>query len=133
MTVKNNTSVNQTPQLYVITANSGFFESIRGSSRIIKGVLSEQDIIQAPLAPMVVRSELDRIVGGFSFGSLSNMLSKARDIYSMTKPVVSAVKNLMPESGAMGKVKSALDTVGYGTGGGTGGAKSKKSLSQRLM
>jgi len=130
ITVKNTSDVAQTPQLYVITANSGFFESIRGSSRIIKGVLSEQDIISAPLAPMGVRSELDRMVGGFSFSALGNILSKAKDIYSSTKPLVSAVKGLLPESGFLGKVKSGLDTVGYGTGGGTGG---KKSLASRLM
>jgi len=131
LTVKNTSDIAQIPQLYVITANSGFFESIRGSSRIIKGVLSEQDIISAPLAPMGVRSELDRMVGGFSFASLGNILSKAKDIYSSTKPLVSAVKGLLPESGFLGSVKSGLDTVGYGTGGGTGGKK--KSLASRLM
>lgn len=52
------------PQIYVITANSGFFESIRGSSRIIKGVLSEQDIIAAPLAPAGTREGLKRMIGG---------------------------------------------------------------------
>jgi len=52
------------PQIYVITANSGFFESIRGSSRIIKGVLSEQDIIAAPLAPAGTLAGLARMVGG---------------------------------------------------------------------
>jgi hypothetical protein len=52
------------PQIYVITANSGFFESIRGSSRIIKGVLSEQDIIAAPLSPAGTREGLARMIGG---------------------------------------------------------------------
>jgi len=52
------------PQIYVVTANSGFFESIRGSSRIIKGVLSEQDIIGAPLAPAGTRGGLARMIGG---------------------------------------------------------------------
>jgi hypothetical protein len=135
LTVRNNTEQTQTPTLVVIAANSGFFESIRGSSRIIKGVLSEQDIISAPLAPMGVRSELDRMVGGFSFSALGNILSKAKDIYASTKPIVSAVKGFLPESGFLGKVKSGLDTVGYGTGGamgcGTGGRK--KSLASRLM
>jgi hypothetical protein len=143
LTVFNNTEVTQRPQLFVISVNSGFFESIRGSSRIIKGVLSEQDIISAPLAPMGVRSELERMVGGFSFSALGNILSKAKDIYSSTKPIVSAVKGFLPDSGFLGKVKSGLDTVGYGTGGamgcgtgagtgaGTGGRK--KSLASRLM
>jgi hypothetical protein len=134
LTVKNTSDINQTPQLYVITANSGFFESIRGSSRIIKGVLSEQDIISAPLAPMGVRSELDRMVGGFSFSALGNILSKAKDIYSSTKPLVSAITGMLPESGFLGKVKSGAQAVGYGTGGASGGASGgKKSLASRLM
>jgi len=52
------------PQIFVITANSGFLETIRGSSRIIKGVLSEQDIISAPLAPVGTGVGLARVVGG---------------------------------------------------------------------
>ncbi len=130
LTVKNTTNVAQTPQLYIITANSGFFESIRGSSRVIKGVLSEQDIISAPLAPMAVRCELNRMVGGFSFSSLGNILSKARDIYQQTKPLVSAVSGMLPQSGMLGKLKSGAEALGYGTGAGTGG---KKSLASRLM
>lgn len=34
--------------LYVVPISSGFFETIKGSSRIIKGVLTEQDILGAP-------------------------------------------------------------------------------------
>ena len=66
------------PQIYVITANSGFFESIRGSSRIIKGVLSEQDIIAAPLAPAGTMGSLARLIGGKAL-SFANRLSKMRE------------------------------------------------------
>jgi len=61
------------PQIYVVTANSGFFESIRGSSRIIKGVLSEQDIIAAPLAPAGTRGGLARMIGG-KMATLANRM-----------------------------------------------------------
>jgi len=64
LTVTNTFPFPVNPQLFVITANSGFFESIRGSSRIIKGVLSEQDIIAAPLAPAGTRGSLARMIGG---------------------------------------------------------------------
>jgi len=64
ITVRNTFAFPVQPQIYVITANSGFFESIRGSSRIIKGVLSEQDIISAPLAPAGTADGLARMVGG---------------------------------------------------------------------
>lgn len=120
------------PTLYVITANSGFFESIRGSSRIIKGVLSEQDIISAPVASAQTHEGMRRLVGGkLSFGSLANVFNKAKEIYEHTKPAVSAIKNLLPSEGMMGKVKGAMGAVGYGTGAGTGAGKMR--LSQRLM
>lgn len=64
ITVTNTFNFPVQPQIYVVTANSGFFESIRGSSRIIKGVLSEQDIIAAPLAPAGTRGGLARMIGG---------------------------------------------------------------------
>lgn len=126
------------PTLYVITANSGFFESIRGSSRIIKGVLSEQDIISAPMSGAQTRSGLNRLVGGFSFSSLANVFSKAKDIYDKTKPIGTAIKNALPSDGMMGKAKSAMGAVGYGgdmgSGGsmGSGGAR-RRGLSARLM
>ena len=143
MDVRNYQDVAVDAQLVIITVNSGFLESIRGSSRIIKGVLSEQDVISAPLAPMGVRSSLDRVVGGLSFKSLGNILSKARDVYHATKPAVSAVKGMLPESGTLGKIKGALGAVGYGEheGGammgaaaaGAGRRGAKKSLAARLM
>jgi hypothetical protein len=144
LTVKNTGSAPADCQLFVITANSGFFESIRGSSRIIKGVLSEQDIIAAAEAPPMTRMSLDRMVGGISFGSLANALSKAKEIYQATKPAISAVKGMLGDEGTMGKVKGALSAVGYGTTGGamdgcgpSGGARSggraRKSLAARLM
>jgi hypothetical protein len=64
MRVRNTFNFTVQPQIYIITANSGFFESIRGSSRIIKGVLSEQDIISAPLAPVGTHAGLARMIGG---------------------------------------------------------------------
>jgi hypothetical protein len=126
------------PVLYVITANSGFFESIRGSSRIIKGVLSEQDIISAPVSSAQTREGLRRLVGGnMSFASLANVFNKAKDIYEKTKPAVSAVKNLLPGDGMMGKVKGAMGAVGYGgASGGDSGAgigAGRRGLSARLM
>lgn len=118
------------PSLFVITANSGFFESIRGSSRIIKGVLSEQDIISAPMSGAGTHEGMKRLVGGkISFGSMSNIFNKAKEYYEKSKPVVSGIKNMLGDEGVSGKVKGALGAVGYGTGAGKG----RKGLSARLM
>jgi len=126
LSVVNQSDYSAVPVLYTITANSGFFESIRGSSRIIKGVLSEQDIISAQTAPMVTRNELQRMVGGFSLGSLANVATKAMDVYKQTKPLVSAVANMLPDEGRLGTLKKGAKAIGYGTGAG-------RSLSHRLQ
>ena len=122
------------PQLYVIAVNSGFFETLAGSSRIIKGVLSEADIISAEPVLEMSRDGLKRMVGTGFFSNLGSMLSKAVDIYTKTKPLVSGIKGALPE----GKVKDILGKVGYGAAGaGVAGAgiagAGKKSLSARLM
>jgi hypothetical protein len=122
-------------QLYVISVNSGFFETLAGSSRIIKGVLSEADIISAEPVFEMSRDGLNRLVGTGFFGKLGSMLSKAVDIYAKTKPVISGIKGTLPE----GKMKDILGKVGYGmAGAGMAGAAmpagaGKKSLSARLM
>jgi hypothetical protein len=112
-------------ELYVITVNSGFFETLAGSSRIIKGVLSEADIISAPAADVMTADGMKRMVGAGFFDRLGSFMTKARDIYQKTKPAVSAFKEALPE----GKVKGALGAVGYGQSGGA----MKKGLAARLM
>jgi hypothetical protein len=111
--VKNTSASAVTPVLYVITVNSGFFESQNGSSRIIRGILDERSVLEAPMAPSVTRSGLARMVGSGFFDKLGSVLSKAKEIYSATKPLVSGVKGMLPE----GKIRSALGAVGYGLAG----------------
>ncbi len=103
------------PQLFVITANSGFFESVRGSSRIIKGVLSEQDIIGAPLAPAGTRSSLARIIGG-KMMALANRMGMAPSSGSI------GATRFDPPPSQMGTPKGPRPMAGAG-----------KSLSARLM
>jgi hypothetical protein len=120
LTVKNTTAAPVTPQLYVITANSGFFESIRGSSRIIKGVLSEQDIISAPLAPMGTRTALARFVGGAMKG-MATVLSKTPSLMSAKGDGMGAAV------GAGGAVGAAM------TGAAVGAGRKKSGMVARLM
>ena len=54
-------TTSSTLSIYTITVNSGFFETIKGSSRILKGVVTEQDILAAPVA--AVEEPLSRMVG----------------------------------------------------------------------
>jgi hypothetical protein len=95
LTVSNTYPGQVQPQIYVITANSGFFETIKGSSRVVKGVLTEQDIISAPVAPGGTTGSLRRAVGGNILGSLGNALSRVKGMFHQA-PAVS--KMAMVES-----------------------------------
>jgi hypothetical protein len=69
LTLQNPSGNALTPQIYVVAISSGFFETIKGSSRIIKGVVTEQDILSAPsVAPVVSDSSLSRMVGSAKSG-----------------------------------------------------------------
>jgi len=140
LTVFNNTGQDGVvPQLFVITANSGFFESIRGSSRIIKGVLSEQDIIGAPLAPTATRQELCRYVGGAGLmSSLGNILSKVKGpaLELLKKVGMEAGQELLSHGTAFAKKKLGLGMSGCGdgvSGGMMSGGRTRKGLDARLM
>jgi hypothetical protein len=62
LTVQNFTGAQQdAANIYTVPISSGFFETIKGSSRIIKGVLTEQDILSAP--PSAPSADLERMVG----------------------------------------------------------------------
>lgn len=135
LTCYNNTVVTTgAVSLFVIAVNSGYFETLAGSSRIIKGVLSESDIISAPPAAEMTVEGMKRMVGAGFLDRLGSFFTKARDVYQKTKPAISALKGALPE----GAVKSALGAVGYGMSGGMmeGCAKSggkAKSLAARLI
>jgi len=133
LTVFNNTGQDGvTPQLFVVTANSGFFESIRGSSRIIKGVLSEQDIIGAPLAPTATTQELHRFVGGAGImSSLGNILSKVKGpaLELLGKVGAEAGRELLTHGTAFAKKKFGL---GMASGGAMSGGEASGGMTARL-
>ncbi len=117
--------------LWVITVNSGFFETVNGSSRIIKGVLNEKDIIDAPMASMATRGQLQRAVGGFSFKNmLGNALNKLPEIINIAK----AFKGKGLDDASL--VGASLAGAG-GTGAGLAGAgvrsQKRKGLNARLL
>jgi hypothetical protein len=137
ITLRNDTGVAiPNVALYVITVNSGFFESQNGSSRILRGILDEKSVLDAPVLPSATTaSSLSRMVGAGFFDKLGSVLSKAKEIYSATKPMVSGIKGMLPE----GKIKSALGAVGYGmagagmAGSAMAGAGKRRGVASRLM
>ena len=99
--------------LYIVCVNSGFFESQGGSSRVIRGPLTQSDVISASTNNQIGSQKLKRMVGGGFFDSLSSHINKAKDLYEKSKPMVSMVKNALPD----GKIKGALSMAGYGKNG----------------
>ena len=117
------------PQIYMITINSGFVESSRGQTRVLRGILNSEDVINAP----IVGSDagMKRMVGGGIFSSLGNIINKARGIYEATKPAISCIKEALPA----GMAKDTLGKVGFGMPSVSGGMmkKGKMSVADRLM
>ena len=74
-TCYNQSANNVVPQLYIMAVDSGFFVSARGQSAVMKGILTEQDVISAPKAGTSM--SVERLVGAGFFGKLGNALSKA--------------------------------------------------------
>jgi hypothetical protein len=69
--VQNFTDASHTPLIFTVPISSGFFETIKGSSRIITGVLTEQDILSAPArAP---EADLERPVGSGRGGAMGKV------------------------------------------------------------
>jgi len=77
LSVQNQTGESQTAvQLYVIAVNSGFMETIKGSSRIIKGVLTEQDILSAPMGPGSSDAHMNRMLGAGKIEDSANDMDR---------------------------------------------------------
>ena len=130
--VTNQSAFNTQPQLFVIAVNSGFFETQQGSSRIIKGVLTEQDVISAP--KVGTRAALKRMVGSGWLSSLGNALSKVRSLAHSDLGKL-AKKGARALGGR--NVNRALDLAerhGYGASGGgpSGGGPSGGNLNNLM-
>ena len=136
LTVQNTTDATVASyQIVTVAVNSGFFESQSGSSRVVKSVLSEADIISAPVASAGTAEGMRRLVGHGFLSNLGSAYSKAKDLYTASKPLISGAVSMLPESGKLGSVKGALKAVGYGNASGGGGGMSggRRGLSARLM
>jgi len=119
-------------------AASGFFATLAGSSRIMRNLLTEQDVVESPDAPENTAVVLRRYVGGSFLSSLGNILTKGINVARSLAPVASALKPMLPDTGMLGSVKSGMTAVGLGRSGGgrSGGGASGGAgagLSRRLM
>lgn len=95
LNVSNYSAANITPEIVVITANSGVFSTIAGSSAVYTGLLTKQMVLDtAQQQDAVSSSSVNRLVGG----SLSDMVSTSMKYV----PTVSkAIENSSGRGGAM--------------------------------
>ena len=121
VTVNNWNANSVTPQLYMMAVNSGFFESQKGSSRIVKGILTEADIISAKLGEVSGTRAMERAVGGDMkglFSKLGHFVSKALPIAKAVLPhVVSGVQSAVKASSGEGQAGAGRSGGGRSTKG----------------
>lgn len=118
------------PSLTILTINSGFLESSAGMSRVLKGILSQKDVVDAENS-WTSTNDVKRLVGAGFFDTLGSLYSKAKDlfskgknIYEKTKPIGTAIKNVLPEGhvareimGHLGYAKRGSAYSGAGVSG----------------
>jgi len=116
--VENTFSREISPQLSIMTVNSGFFETQAGSSRVIRGVVSESEVNSAPNASPLTTSAMERLVGGGFFSKLGTALGKAGELAgkAMENP---AIRSAVEKGAKMGfdHLKKKMSGKGSTTGG----------------
>jgi hypothetical protein len=127
-----------TPEIVVITMNSGLFVNERGTSSTYTGILTKQDVLEASAQEPLYQSSVKRMVGGGFLDSLKSVAGK------VLPHLLKASKEELSKSGhpVAKMAHSAMGAMGYGVSGGgasggmsacgaSGGARMK--LADRLM
>lgn len=123
-----------TPEIVLITMNSGIFVNERGTSSTYTGILTKQDCLEASAQQPVFQSSVKRMVGGGFLDSLKSVAGKVlphllkhgkEELGKSDHPVAKLAHSAM---GAMGYGSSGGGTSG---GGSSGGARMR--LAERLM
>ncbi len=112
ITVYNYSQSTVTPQIKLITVNTGFFQSVRGTSQVVKGILTETSIIGAEPATNPSAQGLTRAIGG-SWSSLFKNV--AGHVINHGPALLDAAVKHGP-----GAVSAVRGFLGKGTSGGNG-------------
>lgn len=121
--VTNQTNQSITPEIVLVTMNSGVFVNERGTSSVYTGILTKADVLDASSQEPYTRSDVARMVGG---GFLDNLKSVAGKLLpklpSVAKAVLGQVDNKYAKGasdvlGAMGFGKSGAGMAGAGMSG----------------
>lgn len=129
----NQTSASITPEICVITKNSGVWCNERGTSQVFTGLLGKSDVLEALSMPAYSGKDVERLVGGGFLDSLKSVAGNALPILgSLGKNLLAQSSNPYAQAGAsvlgsLGMGKSGAGTSGAGNSGAgsSGGARLK--------
>lgn len=114
----------KTFELGVIPINSGFMISSLGQSLLLKSILSESDVVNAPVSRVMGRAGINRYVGSGLLDMLSSGIGKAMKLWD---DLPSGVKDAAKEVAKYGMKKMTGNAMP------TGGKRNKKVNLNDLM
>jgi hypothetical protein len=131
LTVRNQTANNITPNIVVITKNSGVWCNERGQSSTYTGLLSKSDVLEATTQEAHSGKDVERMVGGGFLDTLKSVVGTALPILA---PLAgNALRNSSnPYAQTAGSVLGSLG-MGKSGGGTSGGGMKQTKLQHRLM
>lgn len=134
LTVENDYDFAVTPEICIITVNSGIFATQQGTSQIFSGILTKEQVLrtkeQNPQSALT-SVEYQRMIGG-QFGNLGmgSVLSMLKGLSGM---LPSQIKDMMKQAGMGGAMSAGAMSAGAMSGGAiSAGQKSKSKLAKHF-
>jgi hypothetical protein len=119
LSVINTTPCSVSPEIVMVTMNSGVFVCERGTSSTYTGILTRADVLEASEQDAYTHSDVKRMVGGGFLDMLKSGVSKLAPLVKAVAPMVAPhAKEYLSKKGAMGKLASqGISALGYGHSG----------------
>lgn len=128
-----------TPEIVIITVNSGLFVNERGTSSTYTGILTKSDVLSASAQEPYYQTSVKRMVGGGFLDSLKSVAGKVlphlfkhgkEELGKSDHPVAKLAHSAL---GAMGYGSSGGGPSGGGPSGGGPSGGARMRLADRLM
>jgi len=138
LTVANQFPYAISPEIVMITMNSGLFVNERGTSSTYTGILTKQDVLEASAQQPMFQSSVKRLVGGGFLDSLKSVAGAVLPhVLKLGKEQLGKMEHPIAKglSGALGALGYGASGGGQSGGGASGGGASggRMRLAERLM
>jgi hypothetical protein len=115
LNVSNNFDFSVSPELCIITVNSGIFATQQGTSQIFTGILTKENVLrtkeQNPV-PHLSTTEYERLVGGkLGNRGMGNLIQMVKDIPKLPAQIKEAIEG-MKGSGSSGGMRGGAISCG---------------------